>query len=179
MKAIVNHIAAVSVLEILPKVNASQIGCIGHSLGGTNALFSTFFDHRIKATVVSAGITTFQRYAETSKTGNLLNWSLRNKYMPNIKLKYKNDPSNVPFDFPELLASLAYRPIFISAPKKDEIFDYLGAKQCIEFSIEVNRNSDQTKRIKYTTPNSNHDFPKYVRKSAYKFLQKSLNNNGN
>ena len=179
MKAVVNHMAAISVLGNLPNVNPDKIGCIGHSLGGVNTLFSTFFDHRIKTAVISAGLTTFKRYAETSETGDLSKWSLRNKYMPSVKTKYNNDHSKMPFDFPELLASLKPKPFFVSAPKNDEIFDYLGALQCVEYAVSVYSNSDQSDKIEYVSPNTNHDFLDNIRNAAYSFLHKTLNRNGN
>ncbi len=39
MKGMWNHIRAVDLLEAMPVVHPDRIGCIGHSLGGHNALF--------------------------------------------------------------------------------------------------------------------------------------------
>jgi dienelactone hydrolase len=42
MKGIANHMRAVDLLVSLPNVEHKQIGVIGHSLGGHNALFLVF-----------------------------------------------------------------------------------------------------------------------------------------
>src|SRR5439155_1051443 len=49
MKAIWNNMRAVDLLQSLPEVDGDRIGCIGHSLGGHNTMFTAVFDPRIKA----------------------------------------------------------------------------------------------------------------------------------
>ncbi|MFM2093662.1 MAG: Esterase TesA precursor, partial [Planctomycetota bacterium] len=51
MKAIWDNQCAVDVLQSLPEVDADRIGCIGHSLGGHNAIFTAVFDDRLKVVV--------------------------------------------------------------------------------------------------------------------------------
>ena len=46
---------AVDFVESLSNVDRKRIGCIGHSLGGKQALYSAAFDERIKAAVSSEG----------------------------------------------------------------------------------------------------------------------------
>ena len=46
---------AVDVLESLPRVDASRIGCIGHSLGAKEALYAAAFDGRVRAAVSNEG----------------------------------------------------------------------------------------------------------------------------
>lgn len=48
-------IRAVDFLESLPQVNKKRIGCLGHSLGGKQALYTAAFDERIRAAVSSEG----------------------------------------------------------------------------------------------------------------------------
>lgn len=48
-------IRAVDFLESLPNVDRKRIGCLGHSLGGKQALYAAAFDERIKAAVSSEG----------------------------------------------------------------------------------------------------------------------------
>jgi pimeloyl-ACP methyl ester carboxylesterase len=46
---------AVDVLASRPEVDPARLGCLGHSLGGKEALFLAAFDERVKATVASDG----------------------------------------------------------------------------------------------------------------------------
>lgn len=174
MKGILNHLACINILSSLKTVNPRQIGCIGHSLGGTNTLFISFFDRRIKASVVSAGFTTFSAYAENSPHGNLEKWSQKNKYMPNTKKKFNNNPNLMPFDFPELLQGLSPRPLFLSTPKKDEIFSFSGALKCVKAAQKKYIKDVQENRIVHKAPNSTHDFPTDTRIESYHFLKEKL-----
>ena len=51
MKAIYENTRAVDLLQMLRQVDSERIGCIGHSLGGHNTIFTSAFDTRIKAMV--------------------------------------------------------------------------------------------------------------------------------
>ena len=79
MKGIWNHMRAVDLLQGLPEVDESRIGCIGHSLGGHNTMFVGAFDERLKVMVSSCGFTSFPKY----KGGDLTNWS-KGVYMPRV-----------------------------------------------------------------------------------------------
>ncbi|HZL91805.1 MAG TPA: FG-GAP-like repeat-containing protein, partial [Pirellulaceae bacterium] len=87
MKAIWNNIRAVDLLEKLGYVDEDNIGVIGHSLGGHNALYTAVFDPRLKAVVTSCGFTTFHDYYG----GNLKGWT-SDRYMPRIRDVYELKP---------------------------------------------------------------------------------------
>src|SRR5262249_42178016 len=46
MKAVWNNMRAIDLLQSLPEVDPERIGCIGHSLGGHNTMFTAAFDTR-------------------------------------------------------------------------------------------------------------------------------------
>src|SRR5438270_10498378 len=77
MKAIWNNMRAVDLLQSLPEVDPEKIGCIGHSLGGHNTMFTAVFDERIKVMVSNCGFTSAAKYYG----GNLKGWSHKG-YMP-------------------------------------------------------------------------------------------------
>lgn len=171
MKAISNHRRAIDLLQSLPEVDPDRIAVIGHSLGGHNALFLAAFDPRIRAVVTSCGFTSFPRY----KGGNLAGWSHKG-YMPRIAEVYGNDPARMPFDFTEVLACLAPRPVFICAPAGDDNFAVSGVRDCVAAALVVYRKIYKAGRnLQVTYPPGGHDFPPQAREAAYKFLARSLN----
>src|SRR5437870_9253505 len=93
MKAIWNNMRAIDLLQSLPEVDAERIGCIGHSLGGHNTMFTAAFDTRIKALVSNCGFTSFPKYYG----GQLKGWTSP-RYMPRIANVYDLHPEKVPFD---------------------------------------------------------------------------------
>jgi dienelactone hydrolase len=166
MKAIVNHRRAIDLLLNHPRVRARAAGVIGHSLGGHNALFVSAFDDRIQATVTSCGFTSFPKYYG----GNLTGWS-HNGYMPRIASAYGKDPARMPFDFPDVLAAIAPRALFVNAPLHDSNFEVSGVRDCITAVQPLFPNPGF---LEVHHPDSGHDFPDREREAAYAFLSRHL-----
>jgi dienelactone hydrolase len=169
MKGIWNHMRAVDLLESLPQVDRKRIGVIGHSLGGHNALFVAAFDPRLKAVITSCGFNSFFAYAG----GDLTGWSHAG-YMPRIATIYGSEPGRMPFDFTEVLAALAPRPVFISAPMRDDNFPVSGVKDCVIAAGPVYRLLGAAENLMVQYPDAGHEFPPQVRQSAYEWLSRAL-----
>lgn len=167
MKAIHDNVRAVDVLQSLPEVDPDRIGCIGHSLGGHNTLFTGVFDERIVALVSSCGFTAFPHY----QGGNLAGWSSRT-YMPRIP-SY-GGPRNMPFDFHEVVGALAPRPFLCIAPLNDDNFEVKGVKEVVESAREVYRLLGVEDRLEALYPDCGHDFPPQAREKAYAWLERWL-----
>jgi dienelactone hydrolase len=169
MKGIYNHSRAVDLLLSLPQVQAGRIGAIGHSLGGHNALFAGVFEPRLRAIVTSCGFNAFPKY----KGGDLTGWSSA-KYMPRIAELHGKDPKRMPFDFTEVLAALAPRAVFISAPTGDDNFEVSGVRDCLRAALPVYEIFDAARNLTAVHPDCGHDFPPEIREQAYRFLDESL-----
>jgi dienelactone hydrolase len=170
MKGIYNHSRGVDLLLSLPQVKAGRVGAIGHSLGGHNSLFVAVFEPRVRAIVTSCGFNAFPKYYG----GNLTGWS-SSKYMPRIAETYGKDPQRMPFDFTEILAALAPRPVFISAPTGDDNFEVSGVKDCLRAALPVHdKIFGAPERLTAVHPECGHDFPPEIREQAYRFLDEAL-----
>jgi dienelactone hydrolase len=174
MKGVWNHMRAVDVLETVKEVDALRIGSIGHSLGGYNTLFLGLFDPRVKVLVSSAGYNSFVDYAASDYgKGNLANWGI-DKHMRRIRTVCGNDPQKVAFDFPELLAALAPRPVFTSAPLRDPYFAHAGVVKCLQAARPVYKLMGCEDHLQAQFPDAEHDFPDESRRAAYEFLDRHL-----
>jgi dienelactone hydrolase/outer membrane protein assembly factor BamB len=171
MKGIVNHRRGVDLLQSLPFVDAEAIGVVGHSLGGHNALFLAVFDSRVRAVVSSCGFNVFAKHNK----GDVRAWSSKD-YMPRIKTVYGDNPTKIPFDFTEVLAALAPRPVFANAPLHDAPdFEVSGVKDCFTAAIPVYRNIFNAEdRLVVRHPDAGHAFPAAERHVAYAFLDRYL-----
>ncbi len=169
MKAIWNNIRAIDLLESRPEVDRDAIAAFGHSLGGHNALFTAAFDQRIRAVVTSCGFTAFPNYYG----GNLRGWT-SDRYMPRIRTAYAMDPKRMPFDFHEVLAAIAPRPLFVNAPLNDGNFDNAGVREVIAAVRPVYRLFGAVDRLVVVYPNSGHDFPEREKRQAYRWLKAVL-----
>ncbi len=166
MKAVWDNIRAVDLLETLPEVDSERIGCIGHSLGGHNAIFTAVFEPRLKAIVSSCGFCSMQKDDVPSWNGP--------RYMPLIASEFKNDPKRLPFDFHELIAALAPRPFFASAATKDNDFDVSGVKDVLDAARQIYALHGKADELVGHYPEVGHSFPDDARRLAYEFLERAL-----
>jgi hypothetical protein len=169
MKAIYDNVRAVDFLQSLPDVDPERIGCIGHSLGGHNGLFTAVFDERIRAVVTCCGFTRFHKY----KKGDLTGWS-GPRYMPRIRSQYGLSPDRMPFDFTEVIAAIAPRAVFIVAPLHDDNFDLTGVRDVVAATQPVFELLGQPEQLRAIYPDAGHDFPDAARQEAYEFMEASL-----
>lgn len=169
MKAIWNNLRGVDLLVSLPHVHSDRIGCIGHSLGGHNSLYTAAFDQRIRAVVTSCGFDPFHHYMG----GKLAGWT-SDRYMPRIRDLYDNDPDKMPFDFYEVLAAICPRSIFINAPLHDSNFKVAGVREAVAEVGKAYELRDAREKLVAKYPDSAHDFPDEVRQEVYEWLRSVL-----
>jgi dienelactone hydrolase len=169
MKAIYDNVRAVDLLQTLPEVDRDRIGCIGHSLGGHNSIFTAAFDPRIKAVVSNCGFTRFHKYYG----GKLKGWESP-RYMPRIASVYGSDPDRVPFDFTEIVAALAPRAFLASAPIHDDNFEVSGVRDVIAAAKPIYALFGKADNLAANYPNCQHSFPPAAREVAYAFLDRHL-----
>ena len=168
MKAIWDNMRGLDLLDSLPFVRGGSYGAIGHSLGGHNSVYSAVFDDRIKAVVSSCGLDSFTDYMG----GNITGWTSA-RYMPRLA-EFKGRSGETPFDFDELLAALAPRPVMLNAPLRDTNFRAASVDRVVAAAREVYALSGAPDALVVQHPDSTHDFPDEVRESAYGFLSKAL-----
>jgi dienelactone hydrolase len=168
MKAIWDNMRGIDLLETLPEVDPKRIGCLGHSLGGHNTLFTAAFDARIRALVSNCGFTAFGKYYG----GNITGWTGR-AYMPRIKTDFPT-PDRMPFDFHEVVASLAPRAFLAIAPLHDDNFDAGGVDEVMAAARPVYALFGRAERLAVVHPDCAHDWPPAMREEAYRWLDRWL-----
>ncbi len=165
MMGIWSHMRAVDLLQSLPEVDPERIGCVGVSLGGHNSLFVGAFDPRLKVMVSSSGFDSFNDY----KGGDLSGWC-QPRYMMRIRDVFGKDPKKMPFDFPEVLAALAPRHLYVHAPLDDDNFRVESVRRCVAAAAQVYRLFGVADRIVAVYPPGKHGFPAEDREASYKFI---------
>lgn len=168
MKAIWDNMRGLDLLDSLPFVRRGNYAAIGHSLGGHNSVYTAVFDQRIQAVVSSCGLDSFADY----KGGDITGWT-STRYMPRLA-DYKGRSGETPFDFDEILAALAPRPVMISAPLHDANFRAASVDRITAAARKVYALHGAPNALVVEHPDSEHDFPDAVREKAYSFLTTAL-----
>lgn len=168
MKAIWDNVRGMDLLDSLPFVKKARYGAIGHSLGGHNAVYTAVFDERICVVVSSCG---FDSYADYMN-GKIQGWTSE-RYMPKL-LAYRDHLQDIPFDFHELIAALAPRRAFISAPLGDSNFKWASVDAVVQSASKIYELYGVPQRLRVEHPECKHEFPRSMRDEAYGLLKQNL-----
>ena len=169
-KDIEDSMSAVDVLCTLDFVDNNRIGVIGHSHGGSNAIFAMALDERIVAGVSNCGMSVI---SEEEKS---LEWSAEDGYIYFPKLrKYLLEGEDLPFDINEVAALIAPRPWCNISAYYDQT---LGNQEFLaEVGVQLNqvyKLYDTQKHFCYLMHGNNHSFPVFARSLAYDWLDRFL-----
>jgi len=174
-KMIADVKAAVDAIHDLELLDSANIFVSGYALGGTVALLTAAHDSRIAGVAVSSAFTPLRHASEHVE--GLKAYSHLHGLIPRLGF-FKDHPQRIPIDFPEIIASLEPRSVFILAPELDRHADLdrikaeiIPVKQYyeerglynfkIEFPLEVNRfvTEHQKEMVKWTIEQLNRTAP--------------------
>ncbi|MBY5959491.1 alpha/beta fold hydrolase [Membranicola marinus] len=121
---------SVDALAQLDFIDANQIYAAGYSLGGTVGLYSAALDKRI-AGVISVGGFTPMRTDTVGKTAEgIYKYSHLHGLQPRLGF-FIGEEARIPYDFHEILASIAPRPLFVIAPTWDQYAAFSDVEKCM------------------------------------------------
>lgn len=150
---------AVDLLVSLPVVNQERLGVIGHSLGGQETLWLTWYDSRIVAAASSCGF-------------GLLSTILRDGINHNFAMYI---PGMLDIcDIDALLLDLAPRAFLLTAGENDPIFPVDGVRSIVEKARQRYRLQGSPERFETIIFPAGHSFPPDIKAQAYDFLDRWL-----
>ncbi|MFC4557981.1 alpha/beta hydrolase family protein [Virgibacillus kekensis] len=169
MKNLTDHRQGLDLLAQHDCVDESRIGAIGHSFGGYNAFYLAGVDDRVKAVVSSCGFSMF--------TGDYRphRWADRDWYTHFPKLTPMISEGDIPFEFHEILALVAPKPLFNWSGQSDSIFPHWKAIGSGLHSVyQLYEKLGVPERITSLLGAEGHDFPPHIRECSYQFMDKWL-----
>lgn len=121
---------SVDALSELEFIDPLRIYTAGYALGGTVGLYSAALDDRI-AGVISVGGFTPMRLNKSGKTAEgIYEYSHLHGLLPRLGFFAENE-AHIPYDFHEILAAIAPRPLLIVAPSWDQYAVLEDVQQCV------------------------------------------------
>lgn len=168
-KMIHDHQQGLTLLQALSYVDPDRIGAIGHSLGGYNAYFLAAVDERVKAVVSSCGFSPFMQDPAPNR------WGQREWFSHIPRLTEDLNAGFVPFEFHEIMALMAPRPLFNWFAQNDTIFPNWQAASFASLDIHrLYQWLDSAECYKSLLGNEGHNFPEPIRSISYQFLDRWL-----
>lgn len=167
MKAVWDNVRGLDVLSSFPYVRTNGFGCIGHSLGGHNGLFTAAFDDRIRIVASSCGFDSFRDYYDGAPGV----WApgkgwCQDRYMPRLAA-YQGRLAEIPFDFPEVLAAIAPRRVLVFAPEGDSNFRWRSVDRVVAEARALVSGAGGVADIRVEHPQGPHRFPPEYRQQAF------------
>lgn len=166
-KAIWEEQIGIDLLQSLAEVDGNRIGCMGHSLGGHGSVFLAAADERIQCAVSNCGVTSFRcnpRRTHWSRDG----WYI---YFPKLRALFL-EGKPAPFDFHELIASIAPRAFLDISTLREPSFDGQEHVPGMFLRIhEVYELCDAAGKIAHYMHNCGHGLFHHSRSLAYSWLE--------
>lgn len=168
-RMLVDHVQAVEMLCALDVVDPARLGAIGHSLGGYNAIFLAGLDRRIRAVASSCGFSVFAGDPDPGR------WGQREWFSHIPRLSDDLAAGEVPFEWHEIAALVAPRPMFAWCAREDEIFPHWPAVAAGMAELaRLYGVIGHPERLEFLPGGGGHDFPPPARQAAYAFLERWL-----
>jgi pimeloyl-ACP methyl ester carboxylesterase len=142
---------------ILDWVDEDKVMVAGYSLGGMVGLYAAVSDERIQAVASTCGFGSMRLDVHGSQTEGLSRYSHLRPTIPRLGLFLGNE-GRIPYDFHEILALIAPRPVLILAPKLDQDWFHEDVAACYGQAVKIYELLGVEENIRLIAPN---DFNRY------------------
>ena len=127
---------AITALKKDRQVDPDRIYVFGYSMGGMVGLHAAALDPRIQGVVSIAGFTPMRTDTVDTGTGGIARFSHERGLIPRLGFFVGNE-SRIPYDYDELIASIAPRPVMIVAPQLDRDANPADVRAAVERARKV------------------------------------------
>jgi len=166
-RRVLGHIRALDVLDRLDLVRHDGYGVIGNSLGGQASLYITAFDERIKAAVISTGL--------SPNATNVYRDLTRVQHLEPGVTNYIKKHGKTPWELNEMLSLCAPRAVLCLEPFNDPYNPYTEVTiDCIRSAWEVYKLLESPDKLTMYIHGDGHDTVDMVRAFAYDWLGRFL-----
>lgn len=166
-RRVLGHIRALDVLDQLEYVCHDGYGVIGNSLGGQASFYIAAFDERIKAAVISTGI--------SPNVTNVYRDLTRTQPLELGVTSYIKEHGTTPWELNEMLSLCAPRAVLCLEPFNDPYNPYTSVTiDCIKSAWEVYGLLETPDRLSMYVHGDGHDTVDTVRAFAYDWLARFL-----
>jgi pimeloyl-ACP methyl ester carboxylesterase len=128
--------AAIDALSKDAQVDASRVYLFGYSMGANVALHTAVLDARVKGVVSLNGFTPLRTDTEDKGTGGIARYFREHDLLPRMGA-FAGKEAQLPYDYDELIAALAPRPVYVLSPQFDRDATPADVKLAVEQAKKV------------------------------------------
>jgi pimeloyl-ACP methyl ester carboxylesterase len=127
---------AVDALAADPAIDSERISVFGYTIGGTVGLYAAALDRRIRSVVAISGFTPMRTDTADRGTGGLARYSEERALLPRLGFFVGNE-RRVPYDFDELIATIAPRSVLVVEPTMDRATTPADVREAVARARQV------------------------------------------
>lgn len=161
---------AVDALSNLDFTDNSKIYVAGYSLGATVGLYAAATDERIAGVISVAGFTPMRTNTMETGTEGIKAYSHLHGLLPRLGF-FAGNEKRIPYDFHELLACIAPRPVLVIAPELDKDAHLKDIENCQEEARHIYDLYKNPGEIELYTPHDFNRFSEEMREKMYEWLK--------
>ena len=165
--------AAIDALEKDANVDPQRISLFGYTLGGTVALHTAALDLRVGSVVSISGFTPMRTDTAAKPTGGLARLSIERPLVPKLGL-FIGRESRVPYDYDDLLAAIAPRPVLIVQPSMDRDATPADVRAAVEQARKAYAAQGAVDKLALDEPYDYQRLPAATQTRAIEWMVKNL-----
>ncbi len=168
-KMVVDVRGAVDALANLGFIDSSKIFVAGYSLGATVGLYAAALDQRIAGVISVAGFTPMRLNTPDMGTEGIKSYSHLHGLLPRLGFFVGNE-ARIPYDFHEILACIAPRPVLVIAPVMDKDAILQDVIYCVDQATKIYGLYGSADNLQLFSPDDYNRFSPEMREKTYKWL---------
>lgn len=142
---------AVDELSAIDYLDQKKIVVAGYSLGGLVGLYSAALDERIAGVASVSGFTPMRLDRNGKTAEGIYSYSHLHGLVPKLGFFVENE-DRIPYDFYEILASIAPRPLLVVSPSWSQYASVEDVKQAVQEAGNVYKLYGAEGRVRLETP---------------------------
>jgi len=143
--------AAVAMLRNLEFIDSSRIYAAGYTLGATVGLFTAALDEHLAGVASVCGFTPLRLATPDKGIEGVRAYSHLHGLLPRLGF-FAGSETRIPFDYHEVLALIAPRPLLVVAPRLDRDAWFADVALCVQEAAGVYKLYGAEKNLKFSGP---------------------------
>jgi pimeloyl-ACP methyl ester carboxylesterase len=143
--------AAIDAIQKEGMCDGSKVYLYGYSMGGIVGLHTAALEPRVKGVVSICGFTPMRTDTMATGTGGLARYSLDLPLMPRLGF-FVGTESKVPYDYNELIATIAPRPVYVMQPELDRDANVSDVQTAVEQAGKIFSLYNASNKLKFDKP---------------------------
>ena len=164
---------AVDALSEIEFIDPQRVYTTGYGLGGKVALYSAALDERIAGVVSIGGFTPMRTNTAGKTAEGIYEYSHLHGLLPRLGF-FINNETHIPYDYHEIMAAIAPRPLLVIAPAWDQYASLPDVQNCMNEVEKVYDFFRPQNKIELYVPENYSRFSNEMRKQVIDWMNQNL-----